>query len=75
MVEDNNELRVLKAAQRYAAFDKSDPFTLARALCHIRQGLCSYTEDGEAGDYDAEEHLSIGEGGAVHVHYTNIRRP
>ena len=75
MVERDNELRVLKGAKRYAAFDKSDPFALARALCHIRQGLCGYTEDGREGWYNAEEHSTFGVGGVVTVTYTNVVRP
>lgn len=71
MVEDINEQRVLNGAKRYAAFDKADPFTLARALCHIANGLCKYTEDGKEGWYDAEEHSSS-DGS---THYTNMRRP
>lgn len=31
---------MLAALQRYADFDRSDPFTFARGLAHIRQGLC-----------------------------------
>ena len=75
MVERDNELRVLNGAKRYAAFDKSDPFALARALCHIRQGLCGYTEDGREGWYNAEEHSTFGVGGVVTVTYTNVVRP
>jgi hypothetical protein len=76
VVEDYNEQRVLNAAKRYAAFDKSDPFALARALCHIRQGLCNYTADGKEGWYDAEEHSRVeGVGGVVSTHFTNMVRP
>ena len=32
--------RMISGAERYAAGDKSDPFTFARALAHIKQGLC-----------------------------------
>ena len=75
MVERNNELRVLNGAKRYAAFDKSDPFAFARALCHINQGICGFTAEGHDGHYDAEEHSSFGVGGVVITHYTNIARP
>lgn len=78
MVDEYNEQRVLAAAHRYAAFDKSDPFALARALCHIRKGLCKrltfsdgHTEDGH---YDAVEHGSVRDG-TVYIHYTSVRRP
>jgi hypothetical protein len=74
VVEVYNEQRVLKAMLRYAAFDKSDPFTLARALCHFHQGLLGYTEDGKEGWYDAEEHSTFANGVAT-VKYTNIVRP
>lgn len=75
MVEEYNELRLVKAAKRYAAFEKSDPWALARALCHIRQGLCGYTSEGKEGWYDAEEHSTFNVGGVVTVTYTNIVRP
>ena len=82
----HNELSVLNAAKRYAAFDKSDPFALARALCHARQGICErryFNEDtafhkrGELVDcfYDAEEHSSFGVGGVVTSRFTNMVRP
>lgn len=75
MVQVYNEQSVLKAAHRYAAFDKSDPFALARALCHIAQGLCGYTEDGKEGWYDATEQSSIDKDGNVRVMHTNVFRP
>ena len=88
MKSDNyhNEQSVLKAATRYSAFDKSDPFALARALCHIRQGICkreffhdatAFHKKGELVDcfYDAEEHSTFGVGGVVTTHYTNMTRP
>ena len=44
------------AAKRYALADKSDPFALARAQCHLRNGVASYAlNDGSPGYYDAEE--------------------
>ena len=30
----------IAGAMHYAHADASDPFTLNRALCHIRQGIC-----------------------------------
>ena len=30
----------IEGLRRYADFDRSDPFTYARGLAHIRQGLC-----------------------------------
>jgi len=82
----HNEQSVLNAAKRYGAFDKSDPFALARALCHIRQGICrreyfaeatAFHKKGELVDcfYDAEEHSTFGVGGVVTTHYTNMVRP
>ena len=60
--------RMISGAERYAAGDKSDPFTFARALAHIKQGLCGACEapemvwygdkvggsQGEDGHYDAK---------------------
>lgn len=44
------------AAERYAAADKSDPFTLARCQAHIRNGVASlYTQGGQEAFYNAEE--------------------
>lgn len=49
--------RIHAAAIRYAEYDKSDPFSLARCLCHIRMGLCGPVitppNVGEAGHYEA----------------------
>jgi len=69
-----NEQRLVAAAKRYAAADKSNPFAFARALCHIRFGLCGYTEDGKEGWYDAEEH-SVARGCVVTSTFTNMIRP
>jgi hypothetical protein len=50
-VNPNNEpvrmARLTAAAQRYAAADPSDPFALARAMCHIRTGIVGYVERGK----------------------------
>ena len=32
--------RQIAGARRFASYDRSDPFTLARCMAHIRQGLC-----------------------------------
>src|SRR5208282_583471 len=41
------EARLVAGAQRYASYDRSDPFALDRCMCHIRQGLCRAIEDTE----------------------------
>jgi hypothetical protein len=52
----------IEAAKRYAASDKSDPFTLNRALAHIRNGIVGFQVDknGKPTEqrawYDAEKH-------------------
>jgi hypothetical protein len=81
-----NEQRVIQAAKRYAAWDKSDPFVLARALCHIANGIArpsvyfheptAFHKAGEVADciYDAEEH-SVARGGVVTSTFTNMVRP
>lgn len=73
------EQRMYTGARRYAAFNKSDPFALARAFSHIRFGLCKplVLSDGSVldGHYDAKEHASFSVGGVVTVSYTNIVRP
>jgi hypothetical protein len=82
-----NEQSVIRAIKRYAAWNKSDPFTLARALCHLRMRIvqpnCYFGEatafhkKGEMVDcvYDAEEHSTLGVGGVVVSTYTNMVRP
>ena len=40
--------------RRYAEFDKSDPFTLARCMAHQRMGMLGSTDEGSQGHYDAE---------------------
>ncbi len=50
-------LTLTLAAERYAAANASDPFALARAQAHLRNGVASYAlPDGKPGYYDAEEH-------------------
>jgi len=39
------EARLVAGAQRYASYDRSDPFALDRCMCHIRQGICRAIED------------------------------
>ena len=46
--------RIHAGAVNYAAADKSDPFTLARCLTHIRMGFCKPLQDGSDGMYNAE---------------------
>ena len=41
-----------EAAQRYAESDRSDPFALARARAHIKQGSLAFDDDGRC-LYDA----------------------
>jgi len=67
--------KLLAAAKRYAAFDKSDPFSLARALSHIENGICGYTAEGKDAWYDAEVHSTFGVGGTVMQTFTNVTRP
>jgi hypothetical protein len=73
-----NRDRIVRGAVAYAAADKSDPFTFARCMTHINQGLCRPLVDGGNGHYNAEattevrllpdgrEYLAIG--------YRNIQR-
>jgi hypothetical protein len=42
-----NAARLVAGAQRYASYDRSDPFCLDRCMCHIRQGLCRAIGDTE----------------------------
>lgn len=51
--------RLIDAAHRYSAADRSDPFALRRALAHIRAGICDpyVDEHGQRREmhYDATE--------------------
>lgn len=38
---DNQRATMLQAAERYAASDRSDPFTRNRVLAHIKNGVAS----------------------------------
>jgi hypothetical protein len=76
------EERMIDAAKRYADADKSDPFTFARCMTHIRQGLCTICE-GESnagcdGHYDAEAgvetHVTADGNEYLAVVYRNISR-
>ena len=37
---------LVEGAKVYAQFDKTDPFTLQRAMTHIRVGLVNSSDDG-----------------------------
>lgn len=51
-----NDYSVRQAAERYAAADNSDPFVIARAMAHMRNGVASYSnKDGEQAFYNADE--------------------
>lgn len=80
------ESELIRMAKRYAAFDKSDPFTFRRAMTHIQQGIAgrayhheatAFHKKGELIDcfYDAEEHSTFDTGGLVHSRFTNMVRP
>lgn len=70
-------------ALRYAAFDRSDPFTLARCQAHIRVGICSgYGNDANPNHYDAdpasEKRSYVFDGRTVEYSatvYRNVVRP
>lgn len=44
-----------EAAERYAASDKSDPFALARARTHMRNGVAGFLQNGQDAFYNADE--------------------
>ena len=81
----HHEQSVIAAAKRYAAADKSDPFTFARALCHVSSGVVgrayhhedtAFHKKGQLIDcfYDAKEDTEFGFG-VVTTRYTNMVRP
>ena len=67
--------RQVEGAKVYASFDKSDPFTFARCMTHIKQGICGAVvigpEKGGNGHYEATV-LSTEDGRAQ---FHNVRRP
>lgn len=63
----------IAGAKRYAAFDRSDPFALKRALMHIRNGLAEPKTDGSDAMYDVEEHITYN-GQHVVIEHRNITR-
>lgn len=75
----NAEARMRAGALRYAAADKSDPFSLRRALSHIYAGICGPTSDGKDGFYDADEvpesAVTITGSPYMKTAYRNISRP
>ena len=44
---DLHVARLVDGALRYASYDRSDPFTTDRCMCHIRQVLCGAIQDTE----------------------------
>jgi len=69
-----NEVRMIDAARRYAAADKSDPFAFARAMAHIRAGLCGPCEDSDMlwcnGDTRKSKMIKIGPPAGSDGHYS-----
>lgn len=49
--------RWMDGAERYARADRSDPFALARAMTHIRNGIVGLRSDGYEACYSADEHM------------------
>ena len=48
--------RAIAGINRYAASDKSDPFTRARAITHLNAGIVAYAADGKECLYNADEY-------------------
>jgi hypothetical protein len=76
---DKRQQRLIDGARHYAAWDKSDPFCLARCMLHIRQGIAGLLPNGEDAIYSAdpqlEERLTV-DGKPYHITvYRNVKRP
>lgn len=75
--------RMYEGAAVYARADRSDPFSYARALAHIKSGVASVSNDkGQPAYYDAEpvlEHREYSHEGRVIKYtvpaYINMVRP
>lgn len=62
MANESSRERYVKAAERYAKADRSDPFALARALTHVRTNVVGYVDRGrDVSDalYDATPHTEM----------------
>ena len=47
---------MIDAASRFAQADRSDPFAMARAITHMKNGIASPSNDkGQVAYYDAEQ--------------------
>ena len=44
-VQDNERDRMIAGAVRYAQADRSDPFTFARAMAQIKNGICGHRSE------------------------------
>lgn len=82
--QTNSRQRIITGAYNYAAFDKSDPFALRRALSHIKNGVATLNNGKDnPGYYEAEEypeHREFTNAEGKKVKYTvpafkNIARP
>lgn len=75
--------RMLEGARNYAAADNSDPFALARAMTHLRNGIASFGPRGEDAFYSAEPYpetrqIALPQGGVLEwqaTAYKNRIRP
>jgi len=76
--------RMLDGARRYAAHDRSDPFSAARMVAHMKCGIASVSnaEHGKHAYYDAEPVLEtrsyVQDGREVKftvTRYQNVVRP
>lgn len=71
--------RRIDAAKRYAAADRTDPWTLPRIEAHMRNSICGFIENGLDAFYSADEYIEervtvTGQTFPVTV-YRNIVRP
>ena len=55
---DRSRVRMIEAAKRYAAADRTDPFTFRRAVTHIENGVASATRGENNRDYDMQSNGS-----------------
>lgn len=72
--------KMREGTENYAKADKSDPFALARALCHINNGIAQpYNRAGEEAFYNTtpiQETRIAADGSEYHVTvYHNMIRP
>lgn len=79
MTETDTLKKRIEAARRYAEADRTDPWAFDRAMAHMTNGICGFTENGADAFYSADAFVeervtALGQTYPVTV-YRNVVRP